>query len=57
MSKEATDMQRIVRCNCGAEIRSDNERDLIEQVQQHAKSAHDLDLTEEQVLAMMEIEQ
>jgi predicted small metal-binding protein len=50
-------MQRIVRCNCGAEIRSDNERDLIEQVQQHAKSAHDLDLTAEQVLAMMEIEQ
>jgi hypothetical protein len=32
-------------------------RELISQVQSHAKEAHDLDLSDEQVLAMAEIDQ
>lgn len=50
-------MTRIVRCSCGLDLRGRDERQLIAQVQQHAREAHDLDLTEEQVRAMMEIEQ
>lgn len=50
-------MTRIVRCSCGLDLRDRDERQLIAQVQQHAREAHDLDLTEEQVRAMMEIEQ
>jgi predicted small metal-binding protein len=49
-------MNKVVRCSCGVEIRADDERDLIDQVQSHAKEAHDLTLNDEQVLAMAEIE-
>ena len=50
-------MGKIVRCSCGVEIRADDERELIGLTQEHAKSAHDLDLSDEQVLSMMEVEQ
>ena len=50
-------MSKVVRCTCGAEIRSDDDASLISQVQAHAKEAHDLDLSDEQVLAMAEIDQ
>lgn len=50
-------MTRIVRCSCGFELRDADEARLIARVQQHAREAHDLDLNEEQVRAMMEIEQ
>lgn len=50
-------MSKVVRCTCGAEIRSDDDADLVNQVQSHAKEAHDLDLSDEQVLAMAEIDQ
>ena len=49
-------MRKVVRCSCGVEIRADDERDLIARVQAHAKEAHDLTLSEEQVLAMAEID-
>ena len=50
-------MTKIVRCTCGIELRSADETDLINQVRRHAKEAHDLDLNDEQIRAMMEIEQ
>ena len=50
-------MTKVVRCTCGIEIRDGDETRLIERVQQHAKEAHDLTLNEEQVRAMMEIDQ
>jgi predicted small metal-binding protein len=50
-------MTKVVRCACGLNLRDADEMRLIGQVQQHAKEAHDLDLNEEQVRAMMEIEQ
>jgi predicted small metal-binding protein len=50
-------MGKVVRCTCGIEIRSESEPDLVARVQAHAKEAHDLDLSEEQVLAMAEIDQ
>lgn len=50
-------MTKVVRCTCGLALRDADETRLIGQVQQHAKEAHDLDLNDEQVRAMMEIEQ
>jgi hypothetical protein len=48
---------RVVRCTCGIELRGSDEARLIWEVQRHAAEAHGLDLSEEQVRAMMEIEQ
>ena len=50
-------MDKIVRCACGVELRNDDEGVLIRQVQTHATEAHDLTLSEEQVRAMMEVDQ
>ena len=50
-------MTKVVRCACGLDLRDTDEARLIGRVQRHAKEAHDLDLNEEQVRAMMEIEQ
>jgi predicted small metal-binding protein len=50
-------MTKVVRCACGLHLRDTDETQLIARVQGHAKDAHDLDLTPEQVRSMMEIEQ
>ncbi len=50
-------MTKVVRCTCGIEIREGDEAQLIARVQDHAREAHDLALSEEQVRAMMEIDQ
>lgn len=50
-------MSKIVRCTCGVELRDGDEARLITRVQEHAQEAHDLALTDEQVRAMMEIDQ
>ena len=50
-------MTKVVRCACGLHLRDADETRLIAAVQRHAREAHDLDLNEEQVRAMMEIEQ
>jgi hypothetical protein len=50
-------MTKVVRCTCGIELRDADEARLIAQVQRHAKEAHDLTLSDEQVRAMMEIDQ
>ncbi len=50
-------MTKVVRCTCGVELRNADETQLIAQVQRHAREAHDLTLSDEQVRAMMEIEQ
>jgi len=54
--RRETAMRKVVRCTCGVEIRAEDERTLVADVQRHAKEAHDLTLTEEQVLAMAEID-
>ena len=50
-------MTNVVRCSCGLDLRDADVARLIARVQQHAREAHDLDLNEEQVRAMMEIAQ
>jgi len=48
---------KVVRCSCGVEMRSRDEDELIRRVQEHARDVHDAALSEEQVRAMMEIDQ
>jgi predicted small metal-binding protein len=48
---------KVVRCSCGLEMRGRDEGELILRVQEHAREVHDAALSEEQVRAMMEIDQ
>jgi predicted small metal-binding protein len=57
LNEEERQMRKLIRCMCGLELRSDDESELIMLVQQHAREAHDLALNDEQVRAMMEIDQ
>ncbi len=57
MSSQAGQVVKVVRCNCGVELRSANEQELIQTVQDHARASHDLNLDDEQVRSMMEIDQ
>lgn len=50
-------MGNVVRCACGVELREQDEAELIQRVQQHAREAHDLTLSDEQVRDMMEVDQ
>lgn len=50
-------MRKIVRCACGLELSDERESELILRVQAHAKDAHDLSLSDDQVRDMMEIDQ
>jgi predicted small metal-binding protein len=43
---------KIIRCPCGTVVRADDEASLVAQAQRHARDAHALELTREQVLAM-----
>ena len=49
-------MTRVVRCTCGVELRDADEARLITTVRKHAKEAHDLEMSDEQIRAIMEIE-
>lgn len=57
MSSQSGQVVKVVRCNCGVELRSANEQELIRTVQTHARESHDLSLNDEQVRSMMEIDQ
>lgn len=46
--------QKQVSCDCGKIIREKTDDQLVAVVQQHAREAHNMELTREQVLAMAE---
>lgn len=46
--------EKRVSCDCGAVVRASTEAGLIEQVRQHAKEVHGMEMTDEQILAMAE---
>jgi predicted small metal-binding protein len=56
-TRKETAMGKVVRCSCGVEVRAADERELIERVQAHAREAHGVSVTAEQVLAMAEIDE
>ena len=43
---------KIIECPCGAVINGDGDDDVIGRAQDHAESAHGMDLSREQALAM-----
>ncbi len=42
----------VIECPCGAIIEGTSDEDVVSQAQDHAKSTHDMDLSNEQALAM-----
>jgi predicted small metal-binding protein len=50
-------MVKVVYCPCGVTIRDSDDAGLIRQAQKHAKDTHEMDLTDDQVLAMARPEQ
>jgi len=45
-------MKKLVKCDCGFIVRSDNDDRLVADLQKHAKKDHNMNLSREQVLAM-----
>ncbi len=45
-------MTRIINCDCGRVVRGDSDDELVAATQQHAREAHGMELTREQVLAL-----
>jgi predicted small metal-binding protein len=49
-------MTRILNCDCGRVLRGDTDDELVAAAQQHARDAHGMELTRDQVLALAEPE-
>jgi hypothetical protein len=45
-------MTRIINCDCGQVIRGDTDDELVAAGQKHARDAHGMELSREQVLAL-----
>ena len=45
-------MKKMVKCDCGFTVSSDNDDRLVADLQKHAKEHHKMDLSRAQVLAM-----
>jgi predicted small metal-binding protein len=45
-------MTKIINCDCGHVVRGDTDDELVAAGQKHAREAHGMELTREQVLAL-----
>jgi predicted small metal-binding protein len=45
-------MTKIITCDCGRVVRGDSDDELVAAAQEHARDAHGMELTREQVLAL-----
>lgn len=45
-------MERLLRCDCGFEVRADDQAELVAKVQRHALDAHALPFSREDVLRL-----
>ena len=45
-------MSKLINCDCGFTVRGETDDELVTKTQAHAREAHDMDLTREQVLSM-----
>jgi predicted small metal-binding protein len=45
-------MSKIINCDCGHVVRGDSDDELVAATQKHAREAHGMELTREQVLAL-----
>ena len=49
-------VRKVVRCDCGFVVRTDDEDQLVAQLQQHAKEHHGMTISREQILALAQPE-
>ena len=49
-------MAKVMRCYCGHVIRGRTDDEIVANVQKHAREAHDMEISREQVLAMAQPE-
>lgn len=47
-----SDSAKVIECPCGAKIDGQSTEDVVTKAQTHAKETHDMDLSNEQALAM-----
>jgi hypothetical protein len=45
-------MERLLRCDCGFEVRAENEAELVDAVQRHALEAHAMRFSRDEVLRL-----
>ena len=45
-------MTKVITCPCGYVVRGKEEKEIVAKAKQHAKEAHGMELTREQILAM-----
>jgi predicted small metal-binding protein len=45
-------MTKVLNCDCGRVVRGDTDDELIAAAQQHAREAHGMELTRDQVLSL-----
>jgi predicted small metal-binding protein len=45
-------MTRLVTCDCGVVVRGDTDDELVAATQEHARNAHGIELSREQVLSL-----
>jgi hypothetical protein len=45
-------VEKVLRCDCGFEVRASSEPELLERVQSHACEVHGMEFTDEQVLLL-----
>jgi predicted small metal-binding protein len=45
-------MTKILNCDCGRVLRGDTDDELVAAAQQHAREAHGMELTRDQVLSL-----
>ena len=43
---------KVIECPCGALIDGESDQDVVSRAQEHAKSTHDMELSDEQALSM-----
>lgn len=46
------DNAKVIECPCGAVINGESSEDVVSKAQSHAKETHDMELSNEQALAM-----
>jgi hypothetical protein len=45
-------VERVLQCDCGFEVRSEHEQELVAEVQRHAREAHGMALSHDEALLL-----
>jgi predicted small metal-binding protein len=54
--REEVDMAKVINCECGFVVRGETDDELVGNAQQHAREAHNMEITREQALAIAQPE-